>query len=74
MKNVPKIFYTDENQKERLHFADIFIPSENKFIEVKSTWTFTKQNVLYKQISAKKLGYKYEIWVYDKKGNKICYT
>jgi hypothetical protein len=26
-----------------------------------------------KQKAAKALGYKYEIWVYDKKGNKTCY-
>jgi hypothetical protein len=26
-----------------------------------------------KQKAAKELGYKYEIWVYDKKGNKTCY-
>ena len=29
--------------------------------------------VLLRQKSGKNLGYKYEIWVYDKKGNKTCY-
>jgi len=71
--NVPTILYLDESGKQRRHFVDIFIPSQNKCIEVKSTWTFTKPNVLCKQISAKQLGYKYEIWVYDKKGNKNVY-
>jgi hypothetical protein len=72
-KNVPNIFYNDENGVKRIHFVDIFIPSQNRCIEVKSTWTFNKPNVLYKQKSAKELGYNYEIWMYDKKGNKICY-
>jgi hypothetical protein len=71
--NVPKILYVDENNKEHIHFVDIFIPSQNRCIEVKSTWTFTKSCVLLKQKAAKALGYKYEIWVYDKKGNKTCY-
>ena len=72
-KNVPEILYYDENNIKRKHFVDIFISSQNRCIEVKSTWTFTKENVLCKQKAAKKLGYKYEIWIYDKKGNKICY-
>jgi hypothetical protein len=72
-KNVPEIWYNDENNIKRRHFVDIFIPSQNRCIEVKSVWTFTKPNVLCKQKYAKELGYNYEIWVYDKKGNKICY-
>jgi len=71
-KNVPKILY-EQNGKTHSHFVDIFIPSQNKCIEVKSTWTFTKSNVLLKQKAGKELGYNYEIWVYDKKGNKTCY-
>ena len=46
---------------------------QNYCIEVKSTWTYTKQIdiVLLKQ---KALGYKYEIWVYNNKKEKInCY-
>ena len=72
-KNVPNIWYYDEDGKQRRHFVDIFIPSQNRCIEVKSTWTFNKPHVLCKQKAAKELGYKYEIWVYDKKGNKNCY-
>jgi len=72
-KNVPEIWYHDENNMKRIHFVDIYIPSQNRCIEVKSTWTFAKPNVLLKQSAAKALGYNYEIWVYDKKGNKICY-
>ena len=71
--NVPTIWYNDENGKNHRHFVDIFIPSQNRCIEVKSTWTFTKQKdiVFLKQKSGKELGYLYEIWVYDNKGNKV---
>jgi hypothetical protein len=71
--NVPKIWYTDTRDKKRRHFVDIFIPSLNKCIEVKSNWTFKKHIdiVFLKQQAAKELGYFYEIWIYDKEGNKI---
>lgn len=76
VKNVPQITYIDNNNIERIHHCDIFIPKENKMIEVKSTWTFEKHNILLKQKAAKELGYPYrdEIWVYNKKGNKTCYN
>ena len=70
---VPPIWYNDKNGKKRRHFVDIFIPSKNLCIEVKSGWTIKKEssNIFDKQTAAKELGYNYEIWVYDSKGNKI---
>jgi hypothetical protein len=75
VKNVPEIWYNDTNGKKHRHYVDIFIPSQNKCIEVKSRWTYKLQinSVILKETSAKELGYNYEIWVYDKKGNKTCY-
>jgi hypothetical protein len=72
-KNVPIIWYNDEVGKKHRHYVDIFIPSKNKCIEVKSTWTIKHKNsnIFEKQKAAKELGYKYEIWVYDNKGNKV---
>jgi DNA-directed RNA polymerase subunit L len=72
-KNVPTIWYNDEFDKKRKHFVDIYIPNQNKCIEVKSTWTIKdkKANIFNKQKAAKDLGYKYEIWVYDKNGNRV---
>jgi len=72
-KNVPTIWYNDENNKKHRHYVDIFIPSQNKCIEVKSTWTAEKKKdcIFLKQNAAKELGYKYEIWVYDGKGNIV---
>ena len=71
--NVPTIWYNDESCKKHRHFVDIFIPSQNKCIEVKSTWTFKKQKeiIFLKQQAGKELGYLYEIWIYDNKGNKV---
>jgi len=72
-KNVPTIWYYDTNGKEHRHYVDIFIPNQNKCIEVKSTWTLkkTKSNIFEKQEAGKKLGYEYEIWVYNAKGDKV---
>jgi hypothetical protein len=69
--NVPTIWYYDNNNKKRRHFVDIYIPSQNKCIEVKSTWTakLHEGNIELKQKYAKELGYLYEIWIYDSKGN-----
>jgi len=72
-KNVPTIWYNDESDKKHRHYVDIFIPSQNKCIEVKSTWTinYKKSNIYEKQNAAKEMGYIYEIWVYDYKGHKV---
>ena len=72
-KNVPEIWYTGIDNKKHRHYVDIFIPTENLCIEVKSTWTAKKKedNIFLKQNAAKELGYKYEIWIYDQKGNCI---
>jgi hypothetical protein len=70
-RNVPEIIYLDENNKTHIHFVDIFIPSQNRCIEVKSNWTVKLKNVFLKQKAAKELGYNYEIWVYNEKGNVV---
>ena len=44
------IKFCNENHIEGLkhrHFVDIFIPSQNKCIEVKSTWTAEKRRTIY---------------------------
>ncbi len=72
-KSVPEIWYNDNKNKKHRHFVDIFINSQNRCIEVKSTWTFKKNRdvVFLKQDAAKKLGYLYEIWVFDDKSNMV---
>jgi len=70
-KNVPKIWYVDKKGKKRRHYVDIFIPSQNKCVEVKSSWTVKKENVFVKKAAAEDLGYIYEIIVYNNKGDII---
>jgi len=71
-KDVPEIWYYDKKNKKRRHFVDFYIKSQNRCIEVKSKWTNQeKNNVIEKQTAGKKLGYIYEIWIYDNKGNKL---
>ena len=71
-KLVPEIWYYDKNNKKRRHYVDIFIPSQKRCIEIKSTWTNQeKNNVLEKQKAAIDLEYKYEIWIFDRTGNKL---
>lgn len=76
VKNVPTIWYEDVTGKKHRHYVDIYIPSQKRCIEVKSTWTVEKKkdSVFLKQNAGKQLGYAYEIWVYDHKGVKVnCY-
>ena len=76
-KNVPIIWYFGNDDKNHRHYVDIFIPTQNRCIEVKSTWTekLNEHNIYLKQSAGKALGYKYEIWIYNEKGEKIfCYV
>jgi hypothetical protein len=70
-KNVPEIWYNDKTGKKHRHYVDIFIKSQNRCIEIKSSWTVKKENVFLKQNAAKEIGIIYEIWVYNEKGNII---
>ena len=67
-KDVPELWYNFEDNKHR-HYVDIYIPSINKCIEVKSIYTYEtdKEKVLAKQKFAKDLGFQYEIWIFDNK-------
>jgi len=69
---VPEIWYYDENNERHRYYVDIYIKSQNRCIEVKSNWTNQPKNyVLEKKESAESLGYKYDLWIYDRKRNKI---
>jgi len=70
-KNVPEIWYNDGTGKKHRHYVDIFINNQNRCIEVKSSWTVRKENVFMKQTAGKALGFIYEIWVYNEKGQII---
>jgi len=73
-KEVPEIWYNDENNTKRRYFVDIYIPKINKMIEVKSTWTIKseKDKIIEKAKECIKQGYDYQIWIYtDKKIKQI---
>jgi flagellar hook protein FlgE len=72
-KNVPTIWYNDEEGKKHRHYVDIFILSQNRCIEIKSTWTAKKKidNIFLKQNAGKEMGYLYEIWIYNNKGKIV---
>jgi hypothetical protein len=71
-KNIPRISYVFNNTN-KYYFPDIYIPHENKIIEVKSTWTYKCKNELIqlKSDATKNAGYNYEIWIYNNKGIKV---
>jgi hypothetical protein len=60
-------YYEDLNRR---YFPDIYIPDLNLIIEVKSYFTFEKQKSknLEKAEACKKLGFNYEIHIYEKNG------
>jgi hypothetical protein len=71
-KDVPEIWYNDKNDKRRRHYVDFYIPTQNRCIEVKSTWTNQeKNNIIEKQAAAKEAGYIYDVWIYDRTGKMV---
>jgi hypothetical protein len=69
--DVPEIWWTDPSGIRRRYYVDIFIPSINHMIEVKSTWTFEKDKHenFTKQKACQERGYHHEIWVIDTTGD-----
>jgi hypothetical protein len=67
---VPEIWWVNKNNKKCRYYVDIFIKSGNKCIEVKSTWTFgrddKKEKLEKTKEAVKEKGYLYELWVIDK--------
>jgi hypothetical protein len=65
---VPEIWWVNKNNKKSRYYVDIFIKSENKFIEVKSPYTFTKNKEKMEKTkeAVKEKGYLYELWLINK--------
>lgn len=71
-EEVPIIRWSDQNGKPRVHYPDIYIKSQNRIVEVKSTYTIrSKKELLIRKEFAEKEGYIYNIYVLDVKGNII---
>ncbi len=69
-QNVPKIYYVFNGKKCR-YYCDIFLPSINKIIEVKSKWTYEreKEKNIAKATACIDGGYLFEFWIFDEKKN-----
>ena len=70
--DMPEIWYILEGQK-RKYYPDIFIPHQNRIIEVKSKYTFEKEKEknLLKSLACKELGYKFEFRIYKNNGELL---
>jgi hypothetical protein len=75
--NLPIFQYINVNQHTYKYYPDIYIPKENKIIEVKSRWWWDGNgdfkynsrltNNLRKRKSVLDKGYNYELWLYENK-------
>lgn len=69
---VPKIWYFKDNKNHR-YYCDVYIKKNNTIYEVKSLWTYNKgrEELILKKQGCIDFGYKFELYVFDKKGNRI---
>lgn len=70
---VPNIWYNTPDGKKHRYFVDIFIKSQQRCIEVKSYWTYekNKEKVQLTKQAAIEMGFIFELWILDSKGNKV---
>ena len=71
--------YTAVNRHKCKYYPDIYIPEENKIIEVKSWWWWNGnggekyksrlENNLRKRKAVLAAGYIYEVWIFERRGN-----
>ena len=71
-KDVPHVQY-EMDGKKKCYFPDIFIPHENKIIEVKSLFTLKlkPEQIQLKKNACEEQEFRYEIWCFDAKGNRV---
>ena len=71
-KDIPRIKYLCGN-KERYYFPDMYIPDDKIIVEVKSVWTYKckNDNIILKKEATEKLGYLYDIWIFDGNGKRV---
>lgn len=66
---MPKITYRADNQNHR-YIPDFWIPKRNLIIEIKSKYTFEKNQVvnILKAVACIEAGYDFQVWIYNRKG------
>jgi hypothetical protein len=65
--SIPSLPYTDPDGLTRVYHPDLFIPSDNLIIEVKSWWTLKENYEInrLKQLAALGAGFRFQFWVKD---------
>lgn len=74
-KEVP-VFIYDAGERTRRYFPDIFIPSENRIVEVKSTYTLFGSERTFSTVKKKRdavilAGYKFNLMLMTENGSRI---
>lgn len=61
MENIRIKYFDTERNKIRISIPDFYIPSKNLLVEIKSEFTYTKQNMIDRFRAYKKNGYDYKL-------------
>ena len=61
---VPVVWWCDATGKAHRYYVDIFLPAENRMIEVKSEYTHAMDGVQEKARASREAGYTYDLWVF----------
>jgi hypothetical protein len=71
--NMPEIWYYDKDYKKHRYYPDIYIPSKNWIIEIKSIFTYKvhEDKNLLKMEACKDAGYKTNLMIYNDKGDRL---
>ena len=70
-KSVPEVWWTAVDGSRHRYFVDIFIPKENRMIEVKSEFTAAKEGVEEKARASRDAGFVFDLWVYQPNGKRV---
>lgn len=71
-KNCPTVPWTDHNNVTHMYFPDFYVQDQNLLIEIKSAWTFEKneESTLLKLDAAKKMGFKTMCIIFSSRNDK----
>ena len=56
-------YFDTQQNKQRIAIPDFYLPDTNTIVEVKSTWTLDKQNMIDKRVAYLKSGYNFKLWL-----------
>jgi hypothetical protein len=72
-RDMPEIWYIDNNGQYHRYFPDMYIPCDNKVVEVKSVYTYQQNKEMYykKRKACLYLGFEFESYILDHKHNRL---